>query len=160
VGRRAAESRLTASSSMMSASGGSVIATVEPAPVYRRVPYTFAHVPLNAGRLVVSEVASTALQEHQRRSQERGFDDAEHVRPPLHSSQRRGRRHPPMLTEGRRKRGPIRSPVWAIRLEQHARTLLFRAQAPLLFDLWPEKRPRRQSGAKGGVFMRARAAVG
>src|SRR5262249_58744395 len=55
----------------------SVIAAVEPAPVHRRVPYTFADVPLNAGRLVASQVA-TALQEHQRRSQERGFDDGEH----------------------------------------------------------------------------------
>src|SRR5215813_13942762 len=59
----------------------SVIATVEPAPVHRRVPYTFADVPLNAGRLVASEVARTALQEHQRRCQERGFDDGEHARP-------------------------------------------------------------------------------
>jgi hypothetical protein len=58
----------------------SVIATVEPAPVHRRVPYTFADVPLNAGRLVASQVASAALQEHQRRSQERGFGDAEHAR--------------------------------------------------------------------------------
>jgi hypothetical protein len=39
----------------------SVIATIEPAPVYRRVLYTFADVPLNAGRLVASQVASTAL---------------------------------------------------------------------------------------------------
>src|SRR5262249_34518046 len=61
----------------------SVIATVEPASVQRRVPYTFADVPLNAGRLVVSQVASTARQEHQRRSQERGFDDGEHARDPL-----------------------------------------------------------------------------
>jgi len=60
----------------------SVIAAVEPAPVHRRVPYTFADVPLNAGRLVVSQVASTARQEHQRGSQERGFDDSEHARDP------------------------------------------------------------------------------
>src|SRR5262249_20670342 len=51
----------------------SVIATVEAAPVQRCVLYTFADVPLNAGRLVVSQVASTALQEYQRRSQERGL---------------------------------------------------------------------------------------
>src|SRR5215470_17352513 len=61
----------------------SVIATVKPAPVQRRVPYTFADVPLNAGRLVVSQVARTARQERQRRSQERGFDDGEHARDPL-----------------------------------------------------------------------------
>src|SRR5262249_46632192 len=46
----------------------SVIATVEPTPVYCLVLYTFADVPLNAGRLVVSQVASTVPQEHQRRS--------------------------------------------------------------------------------------------
>ena len=82
----------------------SVIAAVEPAPVHRRVPYTFADVPLNAGRLVVSQVASTARQEHQRRSQERGFDDGEHARDslfigsrwlPLQQARRCGRRHPP-----------------------------------------------------------------
>ena len=82
----------------------SVIAAVEPAPVHRRVPYTFADVPLNAGRLVVSQVASTARQEHQRRSQERGFDDGEHARDPLfigsrwlplQQVRRCGRRHPP-----------------------------------------------------------------
>src|SRR5262249_51021809 len=62
----------------------SVIATVEPASVPRRVLYTFADVPLNARRLVVSQIASTTRQEHQRRSQERGFDDGEHARdPPL-----------------------------------------------------------------------------
>jgi hypothetical protein len=44
-----------------------VIATVEPAPVHRRVSYTFAGVPLNAGRLVARQVISTALPEHQRR---------------------------------------------------------------------------------------------
>src|SRR5215831_4941148 len=64
----------------------SVIATVEPAPVQRCVLYTFADVPLNAGRLVVTQVASTALQEYQRRSQERGFDDGEHARDPLTAS--------------------------------------------------------------------------
>jgi hypothetical protein len=71
--------------------------------VYRRVLYTFADVPLNAGRLIASQVASTALQEHQRRSQERGFDDGEHAPSPLHKlpivplrqARRRGRRHPP-----------------------------------------------------------------
>jgi len=68
--------------------GSSVIATVEPAPVYRRVLYTFADVPLNAGRLVASQVASTALQKHQRQSQERGFDDGEHARDPLFISSR------------------------------------------------------------------------
>jgi hypothetical protein len=82
----------------------SVIATVEPTPVHRRVPYTFADVPLNAGRLVASQVASTARQEHQRRSQERGFDNGEHARDPLFISsrcwplrqaRRRGRRYPP-----------------------------------------------------------------
>jgi hypothetical protein len=51
--------------------------------MYRRVLYTFADVPLNAGRLVVSQVTSTALQEHQRRSQERGFDNGKHARDPL-----------------------------------------------------------------------------
>src|SRR5215813_4789381 len=99
----------------------SVIATIEPTPVHRRVPYTFADVPLNAGRLVVSHVASTALQEHQRRSQERGFDDGEHARDPLFTivplrqARRRGRKHHPPCpqrmdewsTEGRRKSGPI-----------------------------------------------------
>jgi hypothetical protein len=40
-------------------------------------------VPLNAGSLVVSQVTSTALQEHQCRSQERGFDDGEHAPTPL-----------------------------------------------------------------------------
>jgi hypothetical protein len=45
-------------------------------------------VPLNAGRLVASQVASTALQEHQRRCQERGFDDGEHAREPLFISSR------------------------------------------------------------------------
>src|SRR5262249_48818475 len=99
----------------------SVIATVEPAPVQRCVLYTFADVPLTAGRLVVSQVASTALQEHQRRSQERGFDDGEHARDPLFiivplwQARRRGRRHHPPCpqrmdersTEGRRKSGPI-----------------------------------------------------
>src|SRR5262249_56751021 len=49
----------------------SVIATVQPAPVHRRVPYTFADVPLNAGRLAASQVTSTALQEHQRRHEAR-----------------------------------------------------------------------------------------
>jgi hypothetical protein len=70
--------------------------------VYRRVLYTFADVPLNAGRLIASQVASTALQEHQRRSQERGFDDGEHLPSPLHKlpigplrqARRRGRTHP------------------------------------------------------------------
>jgi hypothetical protein len=38
--------------------------------VYCRVLYAFADVPLDAGRLVVSQVTSTVLQEHQRRSQE------------------------------------------------------------------------------------------
>jgi len=66
----------------------SVIATVEPAPVPRRVLYTFADVPLNARRLVVSQVARTALQEHQRRSQERGFNDGEHACDPLFISSR------------------------------------------------------------------------
>ena len=51
--------------------------------MYRRVLYTFADVPLNAGRLVVGQVASAALQEHQRRCQERGFDDGEHAPPPV-----------------------------------------------------------------------------
>ena len=46
------------------ATGSSVIAAVEPAPIPRRVLYTFADVPLNAGRLVVSQIASTARQEH------------------------------------------------------------------------------------------------
>src|SRR5262245_1915438 len=63
----------------------SVIAAVEPTPVQRCVLYTFADVPLNAGRLVVSQVASTARQEHQRGPNERGFDDGEHPRdPPLY----------------------------------------------------------------------------
>src|SRR5260221_7755961 len=44
--------------------------------------------PLNAGRLVASQVASTALQKHQRRSQERGFDDGKHARDPLFISSR------------------------------------------------------------------------
>jgi hypothetical protein len=39
-------------------------------------------VPLNAGRLVVSQVASTARQERQRGPNERGFDDGEHPRDP------------------------------------------------------------------------------
>jgi hypothetical protein len=66
----------------------SVIAAVEPTPVQRCVLYTFADVPLNAGRLVVSQVASTARQEHQRGPNERGFDDGEHPRdPPYISSQ-------------------------------------------------------------------------
>src|SRR5262249_41142782 len=82
----------------------SVIATVEPASVPRCVLYTFADVPLNARRLVVSQIATTALQEHQRRSQERGFDDGEHARDPLfigsrwlplRQARRCGRRHPP-----------------------------------------------------------------
>src|SRR5262249_53133736 len=86
----------------------SVIATVEPASVPRCVLYTFADVPLNARRLVVSQIASTALQEHQRGSQERGFDDGEHARDPLfigsrwlplRQARRCGRRHPPMPTE-------------------------------------------------------------
>jgi|EndMetStandDraft_8_1072994.scaffolds.fasta_scaffold751270_1 hypothetical protein len=51
--------------------------------MYRRVLYTFADVPLNAGRLVVSQVTSTTLQEDQGQSQERGFDDDEHARNPL-----------------------------------------------------------------------------
>jgi hypothetical protein len=81
----------------------SVGAAVDPAPVHRRVLYTFAHVPLNAGRLVTLQV-STALQEQQRRSHERGFDDGEHARDPLlhklpklplRQARRRGRRHPP-----------------------------------------------------------------
>src|SRR5215470_14220555 len=87
------------------AKDSSVIATVEPAPVQRCVPYTFADVPLNAGRLVVSQVASTARQEHQRRSQERGFDDGEHARDPLFISF-------PMLafaagTKARKKASPM-----------------------------------------------------
>src|SRR5262249_23634748 len=96
--------------------------TVEPASVQRRVLYTFADVPLNARRLVVSQIASTALQEHQRRSQERGFDDGEHARDPLFIGSRwlplqqarrcgKGiphahRRWIRRSTEGRRKRGP------------------------------------------------------
>jgi len=44
--------------------------------------------PLNAGRLVASQVASTTRQEHQRRSQKRGFDDGEHARDPLFISSR------------------------------------------------------------------------
>jgi hypothetical protein len=51
--------------------------------MYRRVLYTFADVPLNAGRLVVRQVTSTTLQEYQGRSQERGFDDGEHAPNPL-----------------------------------------------------------------------------
>jgi hypothetical protein len=39
--------------------------------------------PLNAGRLVVSEIARTARQEHQRRDSDRSFDDREHARDPL-----------------------------------------------------------------------------
>src|SRR5262249_10435979 len=39
----------------------SVIATVEPAPVQRCVLYTFADVPLNAGRLVGSNYSLTRL---------------------------------------------------------------------------------------------------
>src|SRR4029434_2746308 len=66
----------------------SVIAAVEPTPVQRCVLYTFADVPLNAGRLVVSQVASTARQEHQCRSHKRGFDDSEHPRDPLSISSR------------------------------------------------------------------------
>jgi hypothetical protein len=65
------------------ATGSSVIAAVEPAPIPRRVLYTFADVPLNAGRLVVSQIAGTARQEHQRRPSERSFDDGEHARDPL-----------------------------------------------------------------------------
>ena len=57
----------------------SEIAAVEPAPVPGRVLYTFADVPLNAGRLVVSQVASTACQERQRRTNERGPDNGEHA---------------------------------------------------------------------------------
>jgi hypothetical protein len=65
------------------ATGSSVIAAVEPAPIPRRVLYTFADVPLNAGHLVVSQIASTC-QEHQRQSSERSFDNREHARdPPL-----------------------------------------------------------------------------
>jgi Calcineurin-like phosphoesterase superfamily domain len=58
----------------------SVRAAVNPAPVHRRVLYTLADVPRNAGRLVALQVC-TALHEHQRRSQQRGFDDIEHGRP-------------------------------------------------------------------------------
>jgi hypothetical protein len=81
----------------------SVRAAIDPAAVHRRVLNTFADVPLNAGRLVALQV-STALQEQQRRSQERGFDDVEHARDPLlhnlpklplRQARRRGRRHPP-----------------------------------------------------------------
>jgi hypothetical protein len=62
----------------------SVRSAVHPRPAYCRIPYTFAHMPLNAGCLVVSQVASTARQEHQRRSQDRSFDEREHVpRPSL-----------------------------------------------------------------------------
>src|SRR5262249_26371544 len=61
------------------ATDSSVIAAVEPAPVPRRVLYTFADVPLNAGRLVVSQIASTPRQEHQRQPSERSFDDREHA---------------------------------------------------------------------------------
>src|SRR5438067_1339495 len=61
-----------------------VVAAVEPASTYRRVLYTFADVPLNAGGLVVSQVPGAALQEHQRQFQERGFDDGEHAPRPLH----------------------------------------------------------------------------
>src|SRR5262245_40243842 len=50
----------------------SEIAAVEPAAVKRRVLYTFTDVPLDAGRLVVSQVASTAHQKHQCRYHERG----------------------------------------------------------------------------------------
>src|SRR5262249_55882902 len=58
------------------ARGSSVIATVEPAPIPRRVLYAVADVPLNAGCLVVSEIAtSTARQEHQRQPSERSFDN-------------------------------------------------------------------------------------
>jgi hypothetical protein len=52
--------------------------------MYCRVLDAFAGVPLDTGRLIVSQVASTVLQEHQRRSQERGFDDGEHAPAPLH----------------------------------------------------------------------------
>jgi hypothetical protein len=62
----------------------SVIAAVEPAPVNRRVSYTFANVPLNAGRLITSQIV-TALQEYQRRPQERGFDYGMQHREPLPS---------------------------------------------------------------------------
>jgi hypothetical protein len=61
----------------------SIIAAVEPAPVQRRVLYTFADVPLNARCLIVSQVASTARQQHQRRPNERDFDDGEHAIPRL-----------------------------------------------------------------------------
>ena len=81
----------------------SVIATVEPASVPRRVLYTFADVPLNARRLVVSQIASTALQEHQRQSQERGFDDGEHARDSLFI----GSRWLPAGTKVRKKASPM-----------------------------------------------------
>jgi hypothetical protein len=42
----------------------SIIATVKPAPVDRRVPHTFADVPLNARRLIASQIV-TARQEYQ-----------------------------------------------------------------------------------------------
>jgi hypothetical protein len=57
----------------------SVIAAVEPAPVNRRVLSTIADMPLDARRLIVSQVASTARQQHQRRPNERGFHDGEHA---------------------------------------------------------------------------------
>src|SRR5262245_13379020 len=61
----------------------SEIAAVEPAPVQRRVLSTFADVPLNAGRLVVGQIASTARQQHQRRPNELSFDDVEHAKAKL-----------------------------------------------------------------------------
>ena len=66
----------------------SVRAAIDPAAVHRRVLNTFADVPLNAGRLVVSQIAITARQEHQRRPSERSFDDREHARDPLFISHR------------------------------------------------------------------------
>jgi hypothetical protein len=60
----------------------SVIEAVEPAPVNRGVLSTFANVPRNARCLIVSQVASTARQDYQRRPNERGFDDGEHARDP------------------------------------------------------------------------------
>src|SRR5262249_42062484 len=60
-----------------------------PVPPAARDPFeSLAQQLGNAGRLVVSQVASTARQEHQRRSQERGFDDGEHARDPLFISSR------------------------------------------------------------------------
>jgi len=86
------------------------------------VLYTLADVPLDAGRLIASQVSSTTLQEHQRRCQKQGFDDDGQHAPALSQASDRclcgshegAEKHPrpqkmdePRSTEGRRKRDRI-----------------------------------------------------